>query len=129
MAAIGKGALTNEEDHVAIAGGLGSVPGEAGALAPGSARAHYHNPLGGFSGGTAEAAEEEIGGPFDDGDANKSADVGVGGGRGMAMEEMQGAVDQPTKGQALITGQLGLLIEDVAMNTAAQTPRTSKQVP
>ena len=47
----------------------------------------------------------------------------------MTMEEIQGAVDQPTKGQALITGQIGLLIEDVAMNTAAQTPRTSKQVP
>ena len=48
MAEIGKEVLTNEEDQVAIADGLGSVPGEAGALAPVSARAHYHNPLGGL---------------------------------------------------------------------------------
>ena len=49
MGEIGKEVLTNGEGQVATAGGLGSVPGEAGALAPGSARAHYHNPLGGLA--------------------------------------------------------------------------------
>ena len=52
----------NEEDQVAIADGLGSVPGEAGALALGSARAHFHNPPGGFRGDAVGAADEEIGG-------------------------------------------------------------------
>ena len=101
MAEFGKEIPTNDEDQVAIVNGPGSVPGEAGALAPSSTRAHYPNPLGGFSGETAGA--EEVGGPFDDGDASKSFDVGVGGGCGMAMEKIQGAVDQLTKGQALIT--------------------------
>jgi hypothetical protein len=78
MAEFGQEVPTNDEDQVAIVGGLESVPGEAGALAPGGAHAHYHNPPGEFSGETARAAEEAIGGPFDDSYANKSADVSVG---------------------------------------------------
>ena len=110
MAEFGQEVLTNDEDQLAIRDGPGFVPDEAGVLAPGSAHAHYHNPPGGFSGKTAGAAEEAIGGAFDGGNANKSDDVGVGEGRGMTMEEIQGAVEQLTKGQALITEQIGLLI-------------------
>ena len=45
MAEFGQEVLTNDEDQVAIQGELGFVPGEAGALAPGGAHGHYHNPL------------------------------------------------------------------------------------
>ena len=68
-----------------------------------------------FSGETAGAAEEDIGGPYGDGYANKSADGGVGEDRGMAMEAMQGAVEQLAKGQDIITMQIGLLIGAVAL--------------
>ena len=133
MAATGKDVPMDEGKHEAIADGPVPVPGEAGGPAPGSAREHFHNSLGGSPSAAEGESDEEIAEALDDGYLNKSygdADgTPGGGGRGMTMEEIQGAVDQPTKGQALITGQIGLLIEDVAMNTAAQTPSTSKQVP
>ena len=44
-----------------------------------------------------------------------SAGGSVGEGRGMTMEAMQGAVEQLTKGQELITKQIGLLIGAVAL--------------
>ena len=88
MAEFGKEITTNDEGQVEIVDGSESVPGEAGALAPGGAHGHYHNPLEEFSGETAGAAEGEIGGPYGGGYANESADVSVGDGRGMTMEEM-----------------------------------------
>ena len=78
MAAIGKEVLTNEEDQVAIADGLGSFPGEAGGPAPGSARErareraseYFHNS---FHNSLGEAfSDEEIAAAFDGGYANKS---------------------------------------------------------
>ena len=58
MAKFGKEVSTNDENQVATVDGLGSVPGEAGGLAPDGAHVHYHNPLGGISGETAGEAEE-----------------------------------------------------------------------
>ena len=60
MAETGKDVLTNEEDQVAIADGLGSVPGEAGGPAPGSAREHFHNSLGGSPSAAEGESDEEI---------------------------------------------------------------------
>ena len=106
MAEFGKEIPTNDGDQVAIVGGLESVSGEAGALAPGGVHGHYHNSPEELSGATAGAAEEVIGGLYDDGYANKRADEE---GHGMTMGEMQGAVEQLTKGQDLITKKTGLL--------------------
>ena len=113
MAAIGKDDLVNEEEQEVITDGPGSVPGEVGAPALGSTRAHFHNPPGGFRGDAVGAADEEIGGPFDDGDANGSFEVGVASGDGdcgMAMAEMQVAVDRLAKGQDIIAEKMGLLM-------------------
>ena len=108
--------INDDDDQVAIMDGLGSVTGGAGALAPGGVHGHHRNSLEGLSGaaGAAGAAEEEIGGLYDDGYANKSADESVGEGRRVTMEEIQGAVEQLTKGQDPITKKLGLLIGALA---------------
>ena len=90
MAEFDKEVPTNDDDQVAIVGGLESVTGGAGALVSGGALGHYHNPHGEFSGETAGAAEEVIGGLHDDGYANKSVDGSVGEDRGMAIVDMQG---------------------------------------
>ena len=104
MAEFDKEVPTNDEDQVAIVGGPESAPGGAGDLAPGGALGHYHTSLGEYS--AAGAAEEEIGGPFGDGYANKSVDGGVG--EGMTMEVMQGAVEQLTKQVGLLIGAMAL---------------------
>ena len=113
MEGLDKEVPTNDgDDQVAIMDGLESVTGGAGALAPGGALGHYHNPHGEFSGETAGAAEEVIGGLYDDGYTNKSADESVG---GMTLVEMQVAVEQLTKGQGEISKQIGLLIGAMAL--------------
>ena len=111
MAAIGKDDLVNEEEQEVITDGPGSVPGEVGAPALGSTRAHFHNPPGGFPSAAEGAADEEIAGPFDDGYANKVFDVGAasgGGDRGMTMAKIQVTVDRLAKGQAMIAEKTGL---------------------
>ena len=67
MAEFDKEVPTNDDDQVAIVGGPESASGGAGASVPGGALGHYQNPHGEFSGETAGAAEEEIGGPYGDG--------------------------------------------------------------
>ena len=92
----------DDDDQVATMDGLKSVTSGAGALAPGGVHGHHRNSLEGFS-GAAGAAEEEIGGPYGDGYANKSADESVG---GMALVEMLGveslgAVVKPPRAVAM----------------------------
>ena len=60
MAAVGKDAPLNEEKHVTITEGLVPVPGETGGPAPGSAREHFHNSLGGSPSAAEGESDEEI---------------------------------------------------------------------
>ena len=62
----------DDDDQVAIMDGPESVTGGAGALAPGGVHGQHRNPPEGFR-GAAGAAEEEIGGLYDDGYANNTA--------------------------------------------------------
>ena len=78
MAAIGKDDLVNEEEQEVITDGPGSVPGEVGAPALGSTRAHFHNPPGGFPSAAEGAADEGIAGPYDDGYANRGLEINDG---------------------------------------------------
>ena len=58
-----------------------------------------------------------------------SVDVSVGEGRGMTMEDIQGAVEQFTKGHAFITEQIGLLIGAIASKQGQPTPSAPRTKP